>query len=114
MVVNQINDAGRADEGILARWFKDINGTLTTAGTGAAYTLILNRTGVTAVSQIGTVVARAHVANTGACTVQFGALAAKPIRKSNNAALVVGDIMTNDVIMLAYNTANDTFQLVGK
>jgi hypothetical protein len=66
MTTSQVDDAGRAVEGILARFYKDSNGSNTTAGTGAAYTLTLNRSGATTLASIGIIVVRAHVANTGA------------------------------------------------
>lgn len=44
MAPSAVNNAGRADEGMLARAFKDtIDGALTTAGTSTAYTCTLNR-----------------------------------------------------------------------
>lgn len=113
MTVEQIDDAGRALEGILARAEKDRNGSNTTTGDGAAYALTLNQSGITAVANGGVLIVRAHVANTGAATININALGAKNIRKMGNAALVVGDILQNDIIMLVYNPARDNFQLMG-
>ena len=113
MTVEQIDDAGRALEGILARAEKDRNGSNTTTGDGAAYALTLNQSGITAVANGGVLIVRAHVANTGAATININALGAKNIRKMGDAALVVGDILQNDIIMLVYNPARDNFQLRG-
>lgn len=113
MTTSQVDDAGRAVEGILARFYKDNNGSNTTAGTGAAYTLTLNRSGATTLAAIGIIVVRAHVANTGAATININSLGAKAIKKKGDAALVVGDILLNDIVFLVYNPARDNFQLMG-
>jgi hypothetical protein len=113
MTINQIDDAGRALEGMIARDYKDSNGSNTTTGSGAAYVLTLNRSGVTSLANIGQITVRAHVANTGAATINVNSLGAKAITKRGGAALVVGDILLNDIITLAYNPSRDNFQLMG-
>lgn len=113
MTVSQIDDAGRALEGIIARNFRDTNGSNTTTGTGAAYTLTLNRSGVTAPADSGVMVVRFHVANTGACTLAVNGLTAKALRKRGDAALVVGDILANDICFVVYNPATDHYQVLG-
>ena len=113
MTVPQLDDAGRQQAGILARFYKDLNGSNTTAGTGAAYTLTLNRSGAASLAATGCLQVRANVANTGACTININSLGAKAITKRGGAALVVGDILQNDIIMLVYNPARDNFQLMG-
>lgn len=113
MTVEQIDDAGRALEGIIARAEKDRNGSNTTTGSGTAYALTLNQSGITSVSNGGVLIVRAHVANTDAATLNINALGAKAITKMGNAALVVGDILQNDILMLVYNPARDNFQLMG-
>lgn len=114
MTVPQLDDAGRSVAGILARFWKDINGSNTTAGTGAAYTLTLNRSGAATLAATGVMFVRANVANTGACTININSLGAKAITKVGDAALEVGDILQNDIIMLVYNPARDKFQLMGR
>lgn len=111
--VSSLDDAGKALEGIIARDFRDNDGTNTTAGTGAAYVLTLNRTGLTQNSEVRSVLVRAHLANTGACTIAINSLTAKPIRKRGNAELVIGDILQNDLVQLVYNPATDAYQLMG-
>lgn len=113
MTVKQVDDAGRALEGMLGRFYRDANGSNTTTGTGAAYALTLNKSGVTAVTDAGFMIVRFHVANTGACTLAINGLTAKAIRKRGDAALVVGDILTNDIGILVYNPATDHYQLIG-
>ena len=113
MTVPQLDDAGRQAAGILARFYRDLNGSNTTAGTGAAYTLTLNRSGAASFAATGFLQVRANVANTGACTININSLGAKAITKRGGAALVVGDILQNDIIALVYNPARDNFQLMG-
>lgn len=113
MTVNQIDNSGRAVEGILAREYRDNNGSNATTGSGTAYVLTLNRSGVTSNANVGRICVRFHAANSGACTLQINGLTAKPLRKKGNAALVTGDIMANDIIDICYNPATDAFQLLG-
>ncbi len=98
---------------MIARNYKDTNGSNTTTGSNTAYVIATNRTGLTANSETGTLVIRFHVANNGACTLQVNALAAKPLRKKGNTALATGDILTNDILMVVYNPAWDAWQLIG-
>lgn len=114
MTVPQLDDAGRQVAGILARFYKDLNGSNTTTGTGAAYVLTLNRSGAATLAATGVLIVRANVANTGACTININSLGAKAITKVGDAALEVGDILQNDIIMLVYNPARDKFQLMGR
>lgn len=111
--VSTLDDAGRALEGMIARNYNDNNGSNVTTGSNTAYVLATNRTGLTAHSECGTFLVRFHVANNGACTLQVNSLAARPLRKKGNAALVTGDILVNDIVLVVYNPAWDAFQLVG-
>lgn len=111
--VSQLDDAGRALEGMLARYLKDNDGTNTTTGSNTAYVIALNRTGVTQHSEVRRVACRFHVANSGACTLTPNALSAKPLRKTGNAALVTGDILADDIKDVVYNPAWDAYQILG-
>lgn len=111
--VSEVDNAGQALEGMLGRWFHDQDGSNTTQGSNTAYTLQLNRAGVTGHDKVGRICCRFHTANSGACTIAINALAAKPLRKSGNAPLVTGDILTNDLKDLCYNPAFDAYQVLG-
>ena len=113
MTVAQIDDAGRALEGIIARAEKDRNGSNTLTGDGATYALTLNQSGITSVANGGVLIVRANVANTGAVTLNINALGAIAVTKMGDAALVVGDILQNDILMLVYNPARAKWQLMG-
>lgn len=112
MNVRQLDDSGRSLCGMVARKHRDNDGSNTTTGTGAAYALTLNQSGITAVANAGQICVRFHVANTGAATLAINALGAKAITKRGGAALVVGDILTNDLGIVIYNPARDQFQLM--
>lgn len=111
--VSEVDNAGQALEGMLARWFKDNDGSNTTTGSNTEYTLQLNRTGISAHSEVGRICCRFHVANNGACTITVNALTAKPLKKTGNADLVTGDILTNDIKDLVWNPAWGAFQILG-
>jgi hypothetical protein len=111
--VSTLDNAGQALEGMLGRNFKDNDGSNTTSGSNTAYTLQLNRTGITDHSQVGRICCRFHTGNNDACTITINSLTAKPLRKTGNAALVTGDIATNDIRDICYNPANDTYQVLG-
>ena len=113
MTVAQIDDAGRALEGIIARAEKDRNGSNTLTGDGATYALTLNQSGITSVANGGVLIVRANVANTGAVTLNINSLGAIAVTKMGDAALVVGDILQNDILMLVYNPARAKWQLMG-
>lgn len=111
--VSEVDNAGQALEGMLGRNFHDNDGSNTTQGSNTAYTLQLNRTGITAHSEVGRICCRFHTANDGSCTITINALSAKPLKKSGNASLVTGDILTNDIKDIVYNPALDAYQLLG-
>lgn len=111
--VSTLDNAGQALEGMLSRFFKDNDGSNTTTGSDTAYVLAGNRTGATQNSEVGVFLVRFHVANNGACTLQFNSLTAIPLKKKGNADLVVGDILANDVCLVVYNPAWNAFQVIG-
>lgn len=107
MTIPQLDDSGRSLCGMIARKHKDNDGSNVTTGTGSAYTLVLNQQGVTVVADTGQICVRFHVANAGAATFN-----GKALTKRGGAALVVGDILTNDLGIVVYNPARDHFQLM--
>lgn len=107
-----LNDGARALEGILARADRDRSGYTATTGTGSAYQIL------TAAAYPGhasgmVFLIRAHVANTGAATLQVNALAAKPLVRNGGDPLEAGDIQVNQLILAVYNTALDAFECIG-
>lgn len=111
-LVPQINDGGRALEGIVARWFKDNNGTILTSGSVNAYAILTNRAFSAHAAGMRFCV-RIHVANTGASTLIINALPAKPLRRSGGAALANGDLQANQIVDAVYNPAGDYYECIG-
>ncbi len=99
--VNEVNNAGRADEGMLARWFADWNGSKITAGTATAYT-ITSDTVPTAYYDGFFLVAEIHVENTGAATLNADSLGAVNIVKNGGEALEAGDLPAGHIAIFVY------------
>lgn len=112
MQVEQINDAARALEGMLGRWFKDATGQAASSGTSTAYTFQPYRT-VTSYAAGQVYMFRAHVACGSGCTIAIAGLAAKPLRRQNGDAIVAGDIVLNQMVLAAYNASLDAFTCFG-
>lgn len=91
MAFASVNDAGRADEGIFARFYKDVNGSITTTGSANAYVLSANST-FTAYYTGMWVRAKANFTNTGAATLNVDSLGAKSISNVGASGIVSGRI----------------------
>jgi hypothetical protein len=112
MPIFGLNDAARALEGMLARWFRDISGVTITGGSAAAYTVTTSRS-ITSLDAGIVIVVRAHVANSGAATLALNGMAAKGLTRPNGADLVAGDILTNQMLFVVYNASQDKFNCIG-
>jgi hypothetical protein len=112
MQVEQLNDAARELEAMIARHYKDTSGQLATQGNGAAYTITPNRTISTLAAGILFVV-RAHVPNTGEATLQIGATSAKPLVRQNGDALQAGDIVLHQKLVITYTESLDKHVCIG-
>ena len=105
-----LNNAARALEGMLARWFKDGNGTLTTGGSADTYTLTPNRT-VTAYADGDCYLIEMNATNTGASTINVSAVGAKSIVTPSGSALAAGELTSGGRYLISYDGTN--FQLIG-
>lgn len=110
MQLSAVNDAGRADEGLLARWFEDISAVNISSGTDTI-TLSASRT-ISAYAQGHVFVFEAGGTNTGAATLNVDSVGAKAIKKRYNADLAAGDIVAGQIVMVAYEATADNFQLL--
>jgi hypothetical protein len=111
MAPSAINNAARADEGILARWYKDSDGSITSSGSANAYAITSKRTIGSLVNN--TVMAwTANHTNTGAATLALNGLTAKAIRRPNGDALVAGDIVSGQQVVVVYKSSPDYWQLL--
>ena len=102
MAPSAVNDVMRAIMGGVKRQFYDQNGSITTGGTGNAYTATSNTTpSALAVGQM--YVLEANHTNTGAATLQINALAATAIVLPDGSALVGGEIVSGGVYGFVYD-----------
>lgn len=111
MRFRDVNDAGRADEGLLARWYKDTNGSLSASGSSNAYSVTANRT--LSSYATGLIIAfTANHTNTGAATLNVSGLGAKTITRPDGSTLLAGDITSGQKVMVAYVASTDKLQLL--
>jgi hypothetical protein len=110
MAPSDVNNAARALEGMLARWYKDGNGTLTTGGSANTYTLTPNRT-ISAYADGDAFLVEFNATNTGATTINVSTLGAKSIVTPSGTALAAGDIVSGGRYVISYDGTN--FQLLG-
>jgi hypothetical protein len=111
MAPSEVNDAGRADEGILARWFNDWNGSVVASGSSNAYAITSNRT-IAALANNTIMWWRANHTNTGAATLALNGLTAKDIVRATGAALTAGDITSGQIVGTYYNSTLDDWVLI--
>jgi hypothetical protein len=107
-----LNNGARALEGILARANRDRSGYTLTTGSASAYA-ILTQAAYPAHASGMIFLIRAHVANTGAATITINSLDAKPLVRNGGAPLLDGDIAVNQMLLVAYNTASDSYECIG-
>ena len=110
MAPSTVNDVIREVMAAVSRWYEDAQGGLVSSGTGAAYTLTSNSTHAALADQ-SVLVFRAHLANTGAATLNVDSLGAKAIQ-SGGAAIAANHIILDSLIAVAYNANNDTYDLL--
>ncbi len=102
MAPSAVNDAGRADEGIMSRWHRDSNGSLTSTGTGTAYEVTTNQT-LSAYYTGLEVTFKAHVSSGNNPTLQLNALGAADIVTADDIELTDGDIASGSLVNVIYN-----------
>src|SRR5690606_23212563 len=111
MQFSAVNDAGRADEGILARWWRDNNGSLAASGSSNAFTVTSNRT----IAQLYGALTLCFTANhtiTGACTLNLNGIGAKAIKSPNGANLGSGAIVEGQPVHVVYKSSPDAWLMV--
>lgn len=106
MTFANVNNSARADEGIVARFFRDVNGSLTTTGAANAYAITANQT-FTAYYTGMWIKAKANHTNTGAATLNVDGLGVKTISNAGVAGIVNGRIYD-----FVYDGTN--FQVLGQ
>jgi len=107
-----LNNGARALEGILARSNRDRAGYTLTTGSATAYA-ILTQAAYPAHAAGMIFLIRAHVANTGAATLTINSLDPKPLVRQGGDPLLEGDIAVNQMLLIAYNSAADSYECIG-
>ncbi len=113
MQFRTVNDSARELEAMVARTYKDTNGSLTSGGSANAYTLTPKRTIASLVDSI-VIAFEANFTNTGAATLNVSGLGAKSILRTDGVtALSSGDIRSGQKVWMVYvDTGSGYFQLL--
>jgi hypothetical protein len=107
MPPSNVDNGMRALEGILARWHKDTNASITAAGTANAITVAANQT-LTAYYDGLVIAFNAANANTTATTLNVDSVGAKKLFKNFNAELVANDIKVGQKVIAIYDIDGDS------
>jgi hypothetical protein len=97
----QINDSGRAMQGVLARWFEDTNGSITASGSSNAFSATSKRT-IGALSDALRISFKANHSITGSATLNLNGIGATAIKRWNGSATAQGDIVSGQIVDLVY------------
>lgn len=108
MAPSGVNDVIRENMAAVARWYRDQQSAIVTAGTGNDYTISTNNSHAS-LSDIPITVFRANRENTGAATLAVDGLAVRDLVRADGTDLVSGDIKANSVIAVAYNANQNKF-----
>ena len=111
MKPSDVNNAARALEGMIARWYADSNGSISSGGSSSAYTLAASRT-ISAIAAGDSFIFKANHASTGASTIAIDGLATKAIKKMNDQAIAANDIEAGSICHIVYDGTN--FQLISQ
>jgi len=113
MKPSDLNNAGRAVMGAVARWFFDTNGSLSAGGSTNTYTLSTNA-GFSTTAEHSLLVFRVPIKCDGASTLNVDGLGAKPLRRAGGGALVDGDIVANTTVAVAWNDTQQYYEILGR
>lgn len=109
MPPSDVNDAGRSGEGILARWHRDLNGSVTTTGTSTAYVYAANQT-LTAYYDGLMLGVDFHTASGASPTINVDSLGAKSLVWPDGTAVAASEIATDQKAVIVYDGTN--FQVI--
>ena len=111
MAPSGINNSARENMAAIRRLYGDWAGSLTSGGSGNAYTLSPNRTIAAYAAGVGFTFLANH-ANTGAATLNVSSLGAKDIRDRNGTALTGSEIASGGVVEVVYDNSAGYFRAV--
>ena len=102
MDYSDVNDAGRAVQGTLKRYFADVNGSLVAGGIADAYTVTLNETGYVAYFTGMYFACKINATNTGAATINVNAIGVIDVVNRAGNALEGGEIIAGGISEFRY------------
>jgi microcystin-dependent protein len=112
MAPSAVNDSARAMAARLAEWRDDISGTITTGGTGTAYTVASNQVFDTLAHMNGAMIAFVpHTTNGATVTLNVDGLGAKPLRYGPSLELQSGVLIQGTPYVATYNNSDAAFYL---
>jgi hypothetical protein len=111
MQFRQVNNSARADEGLLARWFRDTNCSLVASGSSNAFAVTANRA-LSGYADNLIIGFTSNQAITGPATLNVSGLGAKSITRADGTPLLSGDIANGQKVLVVYAAAIDKLQLL--
>lgn len=108
-----VNNSAREMMAKIAYMLRDFSSSLTTGGTGDAYTVSPGKA-PTSLSDGWIAVVRFDRANTGAATFQVGSLTAADLVDAEGNALSGGEIVAGGIYIVTYNPTSADFHLVNR
>lgn len=110
MPLGDVNNAGRALEGLLARWHRDWNGSLITAGDASNYTIAATRQ-ITAYYDGLTICATMHVTNAVSPALNVDSVGANFMVWPDGQGILAGELPAGAKVTWQYEAANTRWQV---
>lgn len=104
-----VNNSARATMAALKKYILDVSGSITTAGTGSAYTLA-TQTDLASLTDGLKVMFIAHAASGAAPTLAVDGLTAKAMLRANGDAILSSDIRIGDIVVATYLSGSDKWR----
>lgn len=112
MLIDQVNEAARELQAMIARDHKDTTAQLATTGTSTSYSVISHRY-ITAYVAGTTFKLRFHLACGNDPVLSINALGDRALCRQSGASIQAGDIALNQIVEVDYNSALDKFVCLG-
>lgn len=119
MAPSAVNNAGRADEGIIARWFFDTNFSVQATVSGSVIQMTANRSSLTLTGTTSNYVAdlmmaftMGSVANPDGCFVNINGIGKISLRDNAGASLSASVIPSGTRALIVKDATNDYFRLL--
>jgi microcystin-dependent protein len=114
MAPSAVNDSARAMMARIAEWRDDVSGTVTTAGSGTAYTVASNQGFDNFADMNGAMIAFVpHTTNGATVTLNADGLGGKPLRFGPSLELQSGVLIQGTPYVVSYNNSDGAFYLQG-